>query len=152
MESCVGSVRRFISWRTRLPPGCGDCLPLLKATIVRAKTPLVSVGCTHIVAALWQRSCPVTASTRAAWSSTEVLIGMNLRDKEKRRASMARYERSQKGKLAFFKKTIKRKYGLSLGEWAAMLIAQSGRCAACGDPMFWITHEPCVDHDHETGK
>jgi len=38
-------------------------------------------------------------------------------------------------------------YGLTLEEWHAMLISQSGRCALCCDPM----KDPHTDHDHETG-
>lgn len=39
-----------------------------------------------------------------------------------------------------------RSYGITLDDWHAMLIAQSGRCAICEDPM----REPHVDHDHDT--
>jgi Recombination endonuclease VII len=42
---------------------------------------------------------------------------------------------------------IRDRFGLTVEEWDAMLIAQSGRCAICNDPM----EKPCVDHDHETG-
>lgn len=36
------------------------------------------------------------------------------------------------------------RYFSSRDEWHAMLIAQSGRCALCNEPM----RRPCVDHDH----
>lgn len=36
-------------------------------------------------------------------------------------------------------------------DFTQMLIAQSGRCAACGDPMVG-EREPAIDHCHETGR
>lgn len=36
-------------------------------------------------------------------------------------------------------------------EFTRLLIEQSGRCAACGDPMVGL-REPVVDHCHETGE
>lgn len=39
-------------------------------------------------------------------------------------------------------------YGLTLEQWHAMLVAQSGRCAVCVEPM----RDPHTDHDHETGR
>jgi hypothetical protein len=42
---------------------------------------------------------------------------------------------------------IRSKYGISWREWGALLVAQSGRCAICSDPM----PDPHVDHCHETG-
>ena len=43
---------------------------------------------------------------------------------------------------------LKTLYDLTPEGWGAMLIAQCGRCAACGDPM----EDPYTDHDHETGN
>lgn len=43
---------------------------------------------------------------------------------------------------------VKAKYGVTVELWTAMLIAQSGRCDICGDPMI----SPAVDHDHATGE
>lgn len=40
-----------------------------------------------------------------------------------------------------------RKYGITEADWHAMLIAQSGRCAICRDPM----DSPAIDHNHDTG-
>jgi len=39
-------------------------------------------------------------------------------------------------------------HGLKTGQWDEMLIAQSGRCGICLNPM----KSPQVDHDHGTGK
>jgi hypothetical protein len=48
---------------------------------------------------------------------------------------------------------LQKKYGITIDEWKAMLVAQGGRCAACrttepgGKYDEWHT-----DHDHLTGK
>lgn len=46
---------------------------------------------------------------------------------------------------------IKKVYGLTTGEYQAMLVAQSGSCAICN-----LEYNPerrlCVDHDHDTGS
>lgn len=34
------------------------------------------------------------------------------------------------------------------GEYDRVLLDQKGLCPICGDPVV----EPCIDHDHETGK
>lgn len=39
-------------------------------------------------------------------------------------------------------------YGLSWADWTAMLIAQSGRCAICSEPM----EKPNVDHCHNSNE
>jgi Recombination endonuclease VII len=41
-----------------------------------------------------------------------------------------------------------RKYGLTAGAFAEMLVRQSSRCAICFDP---IGPDACVDHSHATG-
>jgi hypothetical protein len=38
-------------------------------------------------------------------------------------------------------------YRMTLEQWHTMLVAQSGRCGGCGDPMT----SPHVDHCHDTG-
>ena len=45
---------------------------------------------------------------------------------------------------------LKNRYGLSLEEYAAMLLAQNNHCAIC-DANFSI-EVPYVDHNHSTGK
>jgi hypothetical protein len=42
---------------------------------------------------------------------------------------------------------IKHLYGITVGQWNAMLIAQAGRCWLCERPMFEV---PVVEHSHET--
>ena len=45
---------------------------------------------------------------------------------------------------------LKRKYGITLDDYEAMLVAQGGGCAICGapEPDGQSLH---VDHDHDTG-
>ena len=45
---------------------------------------------------------------------------------------------------------LKRKYGLSLEQWNAMYVAQSGKCKICGD--VFGTRKPHTGHDHNTGR
>lgn len=52
---------------------------------------------------------------------------------------------------------FKRKYRISLADYANMLTSQAGKCAACGDPPTGKgTHGGvpvlAVDHDHVTGE
>lgn len=46
-------------------------------------------------------------------------------------------------------RNLKRKYGLSLADYAAMFEAQKGLCAVCKSPSSELLH---VDHDHRTGE
>lgn len=43
---------------------------------------------------------------------------------------------------------MKKRYGLTIDQWEAMLIEQSGRCEICSVPMW----RPAVDHNHTTGR
>lgn len=51
---------------------------------------------------------------------------------------------------------LKSKYGLTVDEYEAMLAAQGGRCAICGQrettPRLGKVRNLVIDHDHETGK
>lgn len=42
------------------------------------------------------------------------------------------------------------RYGIDYATVQALLLAQHGRCALCGDAF--TKSGPCVDHDHETGS
>lgn len=66
-------------------------------------------------------------------------------NREKVKARAAAHRRDNPGRVR--RAEIKRRYGLSIEQWDAMLIAQSGRCGICLDPM----QDPHVDHDHSTG-
>lgn len=80
-------------------------------------------------------------SYRKQWAATH---------KEQRSAYMKEWKRTHPKKVDKNnrKAGLVRYYGLSLEEWDALLIAQSGRCAICNDPM----QKPHVDHDHKTQK
>jgi hypothetical protein len=56
-----------------------------------------------------------------------------------------------RNKRTVFGGKLKAAFGLSLEDWDVMLVAQSGRCEVCGEPLV-KPKEPCVDHDHKTGK
>lgn len=45
-------------------------------------------------------------------------------------------------------RAIKRKYGLTEGQYLALFDRQSGRCAICRDELVDVPH---IDHDHATG-
>lgn len=45
---------------------------------------------------------------------------------------------------------LKKKYGLTVEQWAELLEACSHRCVVCEKP-FSSTRLPCADHDHVTG-
>jgi hypothetical protein len=59
-----------------------------------------------------------------------------------------KYSNGRVGKLAARKAHLQARYKLTLEDWHALLISQSGRCAICNDPM----KEPHIDHCHENGK
>ena len=48
-----------------------------------------------------------------------------------------------------FAQLLKKKYGITRAVFAETLIAQTGRCAICTDPL---TAQLQCDHDHETGR
>lgn len=45
---------------------------------------------------------------------------------------------------------LKTKYGITIEEYDAKLLAQDGKCAICSDPPT-ATRKLAVDHDHATG-
>lgn len=63
------------------------------------------------------------------------------------RAKLRDYAASGKKKIADRKSHLKRKYGLTIEEFGAMLEAQGGGCAICGNP-----DADNVDHDHVTAR
>jgi len=60
----------------------------------------------------------------------------------------SKYRCAEGMKLQRRRNKVKAKYGITWQERDALLIAQSGRCAICRDPML----DPHVDHDHQTGE
>lgn len=48
-----------------------------------------------------------------------------------------------------------RQYGMAVGEYEAMLVAQGHRCGICGDPFVGVGTKgtaPVIDHCHTTNK
>jgi hypothetical protein len=62
-------------------------------------------------------------------------------------ARMEAFREAGKKKVSDRKSHLKRKYGLTLEEFHAMLAAQGGGCAICGRPGV-----DQVDHDHRSGR
>jgi hypothetical protein len=74
-----------------------------------------------------------------------------LANPEKYRAKQAAYRASGGKKLADRRSHLKRKFGLTLEQYDAMLAGQGGGCGICGKrPRPDISLH--VDHDHSTGK
>lgn len=79
---------------------------------------------------------------------------------KKRQASRAHYEKNKEQQIEKARQrrlenprvqwahNLRSKYKITIEQWTEMLIAQSGRCAICLDPML----DPHVDHDHSTGR
>lgn len=68
-------------------------------------------------------------------------------NRDKKNANQKRAYRNSAGRITR-NSYLKRRFGLTLEQYAAMLTAQSGRCAACGEPSTKTLH---VDHCHESG-
>ena len=62
------------------------------------------------------------------------------------KARRRKRRRTERGRRAEHLNRIKR-YGLTADDWDRILIQQSGRCAACTDPLAF----PHIDHNHATG-
>ena len=59
------------------------------------------------------------------------------------------YERS--GKTHMRTQQLRKDFGLSADEYAALVSVQGGRCAICGDAPGGARPHLSVDHDHTTG-
>jgi hypothetical protein len=69
--------------------------------------------------------------------------------KEKARASRRVWQKKNRDKNSMYARA--NKYGMSIAEVDRMLISQSGRCAACLEPLEATGRRgPHVDHDHAT--
>jgi hypothetical protein len=58
----------------------------------------------------------------------------------------------ERQKFHQWKHYLGKKYGVTPADYAALMVAQDGRCAICltSDPAPW--DQLSVDHDHETGR
>lgn len=61
-----------------------------------------------------------------------------------------KYRATSRGKTATEDTNLRRRYGLSMDEYNAILAAQDGLCAICKGPPG--ARRLAVDHDHETGE
>lgn len=91
----------------------------------------------------WEKANPVKAAAvrraaRAKWKA-----------KNPGKTEAAIREWAAKNRRKIFGYAILRKYGLSLPQWDALLVAHCGRCAICARPMPIDIN---VDHDHATGR
>ena len=74
-----------------------------------------------------------------------------LANPERYAETQARFRASDGKKISDRRSHLKRKYGLSLDEYDAMLARQGGGCGICGrEPSDRISLH--VDHDHRTGR
>lgn len=62
------------------------------------------------------------------------------------------YEIYQKDPLHDHGKKIKKRYGISKDDYAALLVRQHNKCAICHTPETSLKRRLGVDHCHKTGK
>lgn len=70
--------------------------------------------------------------------------------RDKRAANRLNPDRNEYMSIYQRKSRLKRKYGLSLGDFERKIRIQDGLCAICGNSP--TKKNLCVDHDHDTGK
>jgi hypothetical protein len=98
-----------------------------------------------------------TGEIRRAWyannrkAEIERVTAWQREHPDKLKARMDAFRAAGKKKLSDRKSHLKRKYGLSLEQYDAMLAAQGGVCAICHLPRP-DERRLHVDHDHETGE
>lgn len=63
-----------------------------------------------------------------------------------------RRENPAKASAAIRNWNLKRKFGITIEEYDAMLAAQAGRCAICRRPAQMLSKRLAVDHDHDGGQ
>lgn len=77
-------------------------------------------------------------------------INRDAKAREKRLARMRTWGTENREKRRDYH--YRRLYGLTLEEYNAMLAAQNGRCAVCGEEPKEHHRALAVDHDHVTGE
>lgn len=72
--------------------------------------------------------------------------------REQQRRRTLRYGMEKRREIAY-RSILKRKYGLTVADYEAMLVAQNGCCAICaGNKPYGRGNRWHVDHDHTSGK
>lgn len=76
-----------------------------------------------------------------------------LANKDRHAERMAEWYASNKGtaREIGFRNGLKRKFGITIEQYDAMLQAQRGRCAICHRAQEDFARRFAVDHDHDTG-
>jgi hypothetical protein len=95
---------------------------------------------------LARRKAAYRANPRAA---IERVMQWRAKNPEQYAARQRAYKESGKKAIADRKSHLKRKYGLTVEQYDAMLGAQGGVCAICGEKPGDLTLH--VDHHHESG-
>ncbi len=72
--------------------------------------------------------------------------------KNRSRISTQRAVRYATRRDLFLNNELKFKFGISLEQYEAMLLAQNHSCSICGVPAAELKKRMSVDHDHATGK
>ena len=82
-------------------------------------------------------------SGRTQCSACQVLYAKRNTHKQRESGNLAKTVR---------KYQLKRKYGITIGEFEKLLEEQSFRCAICRTDDWGRHNKPHIDHDHKTGR
>ena len=63
-----------------------------------------------------------------------------------------RWHQTEEGKLSSANTKLKRRFGITMDDYQAMLDSQGGQCLICGTTESYLGHRLAVDHCHTTGK
>ncbi len=74
-------------------------------------------------------------------------------NRERHRANIRRWKEANPGKVARTQRNValKKKYGITLAEFDALLTSQNNRCAICLEDQSGWKRSWMLDHCHETG-
>lgn len=71
--------------------------------------------------------------------------------KECTRIRKRKWYQTEKGKRSSANTKLKRRFGITLEEYEAMVEKAGGKCEICGTALSYNDHRLVVDHDHENG-